>query len=350
MARPLSDREKLVLYGLVRAPLCTDGELAASAGLKATTAAAIRRRLRERGYYARVRLPCLQSLGGELLGVTYFHYKATIPLNIRLITGTKLVREHREVFWAASEYTQAISLQLARSFTDAKANVADIESLYTAQGFLDEGGITFLPFPFAISRIPLLFDFEPLLRQSFGLHGKDVVVGCAPRAQQGARLTAVGRRVYLGLVAMPELSDTELASAISVSQRTVSKLRAAFEGGGALKTVTVPNLRLLGFKMLVFDHAKLNLRLPEKQRMEILGELVKIKPPIFLAISGDDVAALTAYEDFETYRRCINGFSQIYKQDDIYAREPKRLQFSLTEMRMLKEHVYGPIVEKVLGI
>ena len=90
----------------------------------------------------------------------------------------------------------------------------------------------------------------------------------------------------------------------------------------------IPDLQKLGFEMLVFDHAKLNLRVSENHRKEIFRDLVGIKPPILLAIGGNDVTALTAYENFKTYRRCINHFSEIYKQDDIFLMEPNRMMFS----------------------
>ncbi|MEW5936553.1 MAG: hypothetical protein AB1665_01875 [Candidatus Thermoplasmatota archaeon] len=349
MAKDLSPREKLVMYSLVRAPSGTDRELSSFSGLKLSTVSAIRRRLAKRGYYARVRMPCLRGIGGEMLVVTYFYYKATVPMNLRLITGSKLVRDHKEVFWAGSEYTQALSLQLSMNLTDAKRNVAEIEELYTAQSFFDEGGITFLTFPFEISRIPVFFDYEPLLSQSFGIAGGGGALGY-PTCAGSVPLTSAGKRVYRTLVENPGMTDTEVSRVASVSQRTATKLRERFEGEGLLKTVVVPNLAMLGFKMLVFDHAKLNLRILARQRWKILDELMRVKPPIFFAVGGDDVVALTAYEDFETYRRCINSFSEIYKEEDIFVREPKRLMFSLSEMKMLKEHVYGPIVRKALGV
>ena len=353
MEKPLSEREKLVLYCMVRNPDHTDRELAADTDLNLSTVTAIRRRLHERGFCKRVRIPHLQSMGSELLAVTYFNYKATIPLEIRLITGNKLVRDHKEVFWADSEYTQAVSLQLAHNLTDARRNIAEIKELYTAQGFLDDRGVIFLTFPFEISKVPLFFDFEPLLRQSFSRLGEPWGLASMPgylEPVDAASMTNVGKRVYHGLINHPEMTDTELSKEISVSQRTVTKLRNKYESAKMLKSAIMPDLGKLGFKMLVFDHAKLNLHLPEKQRTEILNLLAGIKPPIFMAIGGDDVAAITAYEDFETYRRCMNSFSEIYKHDDIFVGEPKRMMFSLAEMKMLKEHVYGPIVGKVLGV
>lgn len=353
MTKPLSPRERQVLYSLVRNPFATDSGLGEDAGLKLSTVTAIRRRLRERGYYSTVRVPCLQRLGAEMLAVVYSRYKATIPLHVRLMTGQRLVESHKEVFWAMSEYSQAMSFQLARNFTDVRRNVTEIEGLYTALGFLDEGGITSIALPFEISEIPFFFDFEPLLRQAFGIAGDGggAAHGYPTRGKpEAAPLTDVGRRVYRALVEHPEASDTALSKGISVSQRTVTKLREGFEAQRLMKTTVVPDLGKLGFKMLVLDHAKLNLRIRDAQRREILKTLLDIKPPILLAIGGDDVVALTAYEDFEDYRRCMNRFSDVYKQDDIFVREPRRMMFSLAEMRLLKSHSYGQIVGKLLGI
>ena len=348
MQKPLTEKEKLVLHAIIKNPLGTDLLLAEAVGLKPTTFTAIRRRLKKDGYYSVIRIPSVRELGGEVFAATYCNYKASVPLNIRLITGRRLVEIHGEVFWAGSEYSQAISFQFARNFTEAKKNVVEMEQLYMAQGFLSDGGITFLAFPFELAEFPYFFDYEPLLRQSFGIAGLGEPSGF-PRGSACPKLTATGKKVYRGLIENPELNDREVASRIGVSQRTVAKLRKDFEVGGLFKTIAVPDLQKLGFKMLALDHAKLNFRIPAHERREILKALVDIKPPILLAIDGDDVVALTAYEDFSIYRRSINSFSEVYKRDDIFIGEPKRMLFSLPEMEMLKAHVYGPCVEKLLG-
>jgi len=349
MTKPITEREKLVLHAIVRSPSGTDRELAEAIGLKQTTFTAIRRRLEANGYYAIARIPNMQALGGEIFGTTYSYYKAIVPLHLRLITGKRLVELHREVFWAGSEYSQAVSFQFARSFTDAKTNVVEMEQMYMAQGFLGDGGVTFLAFPFGIAEFPFFFDYEPLLRQSFGIQGQGRPTGF-PATKGKASFSAAGKKVYHGLIDSPEMNDRELAAHTGVSQRTVTKLRSEFEAAGLFKTVAIPNLQKLDFRMLVLDHAKLNLRIDRHQRKEILDELVNVKPPILLAISGDDVIALTAYEDFGIYRRSINSFSEVYKQDDIFIKEPKRMLFSIPEMEMLKDHKYGPAVAKLLDL
>ena len=83
---------------------------------------------------------------------------------------------------------------------------------------------------------------------------------------------------------------------------------------------------------------------------KILETLIGVKPPIMFLVGSSDVVALTAYEDFDTYRRSINRFSEIYKHDNIFVKEPSRLMFSLAEMDLLKDHVYSPLVAKILDI
>lgn len=347
----MKPREIRVLHCMVKNPLFTDREVSQATDIKLSTVTAIRRRLRERDYFRRIRIPSIRGLGGEMLAITYSHYRPSIPSELRLITGKKLAEAHREVFWTVSEYNQSISLEFGRNLTDLQKNISQLEELYTAQSFLDEGDITFIPFPFEITEIFTFFDFSQLMEQSFGMDGTGNSRECPlfnVEPDLGTGMSESAKKVYLGLVEFPEYTDTALAKELEMSQRTVTKMRKQFEESGLLRTTIIPNLEKLGFKMLVFDHAKLNLRMPRNHREETLKNLLDIKPPIFFAIGGSDVVAITPYEDFETYRRSINNFSEVYKHDDIFIRDPKRLMFSLAEMDIIKEHEFLPIVKKLL--
>ena len=354
MTKHISSREVQVLNCMVKNPLFTDREISLATDLKLSTVTAIRRRLKERDYYHQIRIPSIHGLGGEMLAVTYSHYRPSVPSDIRLITGKRLAEAHKEVFWTISEYNQSISLELSRNLTDLKKNISQLEQLYTAQSFLDEGDITLIAFPFEIAEIYSFFDFAPFMAQSFGLAPVEIGLKNLSIFETekglGSDMTDMAKKVYIGLIEFPEHTDTALAKEIGISQRTVTKLRKQFEVEGLIKTAIIPNLEKLGFKMLVFDHAKLNLRMSKKHREETIKALLSIKPPIFFAIGGNDVVAITPYEDFETYRRSINHFSEVYKQDDIFIKDPKRLMFSLAEMEIIKEHDYLPIVKKLLGV
>ena len=71
MTKPLTDREKSVLYEIVKSPHYNDYKLAEHTNIKLSTVTAIRRRLKKNGIYHTIRIPNLQFLGAELLAVSY---------------------------------------------------------------------------------------------------------------------------------------------------------------------------------------------------------------------------------------------------------------------------------------
>lgn len=356
MSKPLSAREQQVLYELVRHPSDTDKIISDRTGLKLSTITAIRRRLKEKEIFQNIRIPCPQAIGAELMAINYSVYKTTASVESRLETGKKFAGAHDELFWAVNEYVQSMGLHFSRNYTDISQNITELERYYTENGYLSEEGIHLLIFPFDMVDIPYFFDFSPLLAQSFGIiedprnSSESRTNGCPKTNGENNRMTETGKQVYYNLIKHPEMTDTELSEEISVSQRTITKLRKEFEKNGLLKNAMIPDLEKLGFKMLVFDHAKLNLKIEADRRKRILDSLIGIKPPIMFLVGSSDVVALTAYEDFETYRRSINCFSEIYKHENIFVKEPRRLMFSLAEMQMIKDHVYAPLVAKLLDI
>lgn len=356
MTKPLSAREKQVLYELVRCPSDTDKNISDKTDIKLSTITAIRRRLKEKGIFRTIRIPCPQAIGAELMAVNYSVYKTTASVESRLKTGKKFAGSHNELFWAANEYVQSAGLHFSKNYTDISHNITELEKYYTKNGYLSEESIHLLIFPFDMVNIPYFFDFSHLLAQSFGIiedprNKSEDRENCFPQTNgKNNRMSETGKKVYYNLIKHPNLTDTELSELISVSQRTITKLRKEFEESGMMKNAIIPDLEKLGFKMLVFDHAKLNLKMEEDRIDRILDSLIGIKPPIMLLLGNSDIVALTAYEDFDTYRRSINCFSEIYKHENIFVKEPRRLMFSLTEMNMIKDHVYAPLVAKILNI
>jgi len=356
MSKPLSTREQQVLYELVRHPSGTDKTISDRTELKLSTVTAIRRRLKEKGIFHNIRIPCPQAIGAELMAVNYSVYKTTASVESRLETGKKFAESHRELFWAVNEYVQSAGFHFSKNYTDISQNITELEKYYTENGYLSEESIHLLIFPFEMANIPYFFDFSPLLAQSFGIiedprnKTEERKNGCPNTHAKNNKLSETGRQVYYNLIKYPDMTDTELSEQISVSQRTITKLRKEFEKNGMMKNAIIPDLKKLGFNMLVFDHAKLNLKMDGARRDRILDSLIGIKPPIMLLVGSSDVVALTAYENFDTYRRSINCFSEIYKHENIFVKEPRRLMFSLAEMEMIKDHVYAPLVAKILNV
>ena len=92
MSKSFTWREKQVLFHIVKNPDYADRSIADKTGLKLSTVTAIRRRLKEKGFFNVIRLPWLHELGAELLAVNYSVYKATSPQELRIKTSKKFAR------------------------------------------------------------------------------------------------------------------------------------------------------------------------------------------------------------------------------------------------------------------
>ena len=123
MINSLTQNEKLVLYGLVRYPLLNNRELSDALELKLSTVTVIHRKLMQKGYVRTARIPLIQNFGCEMLAVTYSVFSSSMPLNTRLQISADIAENYDEVFWAVSETTQGISIQLSKNYTEVKKNI-----------------------------------------------------------------------------------------------------------------------------------------------------------------------------------------------------------------------------------
>jgi len=362
--KPLSLNEKMVLYGLVRYPLYTDRELAKALKIKLPTITSIRHRLRDEGYYTTIRVPRIQDLGAEVISVSYNSFDSSSSLEVQRKTIQQLADGQDETFFFASDFKQGLFLQIGGCYTDVKRNINDVEEVYTKQRLFGSGGVNTFLFPYSLSQLDNFFDFAPLLYQYFDLGS--VLKGAAPSVhpdwpgQPGKppNLTKTEKRVLCALVRYPDMADKYLADEIDVSRRTVGRVRKAFEDNGLIRQLRVVNLNKLDFGILALEYVRFNLELPHSKPMveaipfgrKILESLLRIKPPI-LSLSGPiEAVTLTPYKDFSDLRDSTRKFADIYKRYEVYAREPVQVLFSLPDMEVFKDQVFGPITESIMGV
>ena len=74
----LTNKEKLMLYGLVRYPGLTDKKLSEKLNLKHSTVTSIRHRLRKNKYFRTLKIPMLQNMGCEMLVAIYSSFSPLI--------------------------------------------------------------------------------------------------------------------------------------------------------------------------------------------------------------------------------------------------------------------------------
>jgi len=96
----LTNKEKLMLHGLVKHPQLTDKQLSKELNLKHSTVTSIRHRLKENEYIRKLIIPKLQSMGCEMLVVTYTNFSPLIPLLERIEITGKTIEVFEEIFFS----------------------------------------------------------------------------------------------------------------------------------------------------------------------------------------------------------------------------------------------------------
>jgi DNA-binding MarR family transcriptional regulator len=346
----LTEKEKLVLYGLVKYPKLTYGNLAKKIGLKHSTVTAIRLRQRQKNYYRCIRVPMLQGLGCEMLVVIYTNFNPVIPLEERVITTGKTIEVFEELFYSIGEQDKGFSLSLAKDY----ASIGKINDIRTQAfggcGILEDEYPNMVLFPFGISRIYRFFDFEPLLRHNFNLDIKKEAnaLDYSPKSKENIIFNETEKNVYYMLIQHPELSDGHLGKKLGISRHTVSRLRRNFEQENLMKKNNLPNLQKLGFEILTFMHIQYDPRNPpdieKDEAMALMGD-----ETIFMASRTFETVMLMVYSDYDAYKQDRNRIMQVLKENKWITKDPLIRTYGLNTSIVIKDYIFAPIAKKIIG-
>jgi len=343
----LTEREQLVLYGLIRYPDLKDRELSEQLGVKHSTLTSIRRRLQQKRYFRTIRLPYLQHFGCELLAVIHTHFNPVIPLQKRVDITEEKIEAAEELFFSIGEFEKGFSLSLAENYT-AIGKINDVRTeTFGKLGLLEKNYPTEAIFPFAASRIYRFFDYAPLIKNRFNLDGN-------PRCDfiwppDHVHLSSTERRVLYGLVKHPNESDKTLAAILGVARQTVSRLRKQFEEQGYLAQMRIPNLRQLGFEILAFYHVRYDPANPpdfeEGEAAALLSDNV-----IFMASRPFETVIIAAYHTYGEYKADKVEKMQMLKEREWIATNPVIRTYSLSKSEIIKDFTFAPITKKILHV
>ncbi|KAA0002453.1 MAG: hypothetical protein FE043_04135 [Thermoplasmata archaeon] len=348
MKSGLTENEKTVLYGLVRYPDFKDREIADTMGLKHPTVTSIRRRLREQGYFRTIRLPMLQNMGCEILGVSYTNFNPVIPLKKRVEITEDKIEISEELIFSLGEFEKGFSLSLSKDYTSI-VRINDIRTeTFGRLGLLEKEYPTEVIFPFEVSKIYRFFYTPPLIKKHFELKFDDeeeMPLGKSKRIH----LSEHEKRVFYGLINHPEESDKKIGEILNVSRHTVSKMRKKFEREGYFKTVRIPDLNKLGFEILAFYHIRYDPSNPPDFELDETKALLN-ENVIFMATRKFETVILGAYANYEEYKSDKVKKMQFLKSNKWVAKNPVIRTYGLSKSTIIKDLNFAPITRKILGL
>ncbi|MFH0816359.1 MAG: Lrp/AsnC family transcriptional regulator [Methanobacteriota archaeon] len=344
---PLTKKEQLGLYYLVRYPDYNDREQAEATGLKLSTVTAIRRRLKRRGFYYSVVVPKLQMMGYEMLAIGYGRLKDPGEH----VDTDKLLKRFsllNKAFYMCSDPNSEITLNMAENYTDIRRDIEDFQQYFAYHDMLEESRWNTVIFPYRLTSTVNYFDLSKIVQRAFNLNVKPLAEEIVPDRTDASRLSAKEKKVFRTMVTNPEMADSVVAERAGVSRQAVSAMKKRFLKDGLIENKRMLNLHALGYQIVSFVHQKIKVGVPEKERLRLLKKISSEMPSFFFVTGATEFVMMTAHRDFQDYTESMTQFSTMVKSSGFSLENPTRLILSVPGMTDVRKHDYGPILEQLL--
>jgi len=351
----LTPKEKTTLYGLVRYPDLNDRALSEVLDEKMSTVTSIRRRLHERGYFMKVRIPQFHNLGCEIMTVGHGSFRPVAPYGNDILTRTE--ETVPATYFGISNPYHFVMLGAACNYTQARTTY---DEYYRNQRFVkavDENDLSFSYLPYQLTNILNFFEFAPLLNHLFEMGDKDIGKvteangrRATNRAREEVELSLTERKVLFGLVRYPELPDKALSERIKVSRQVVSKMRRKLEAEGFIRTAIIPDLPRLGMGMIIFTHYMLNPKTAGSFNEKSLIGAREGLPSFFLCSLPYEFYSLSTFRSYQEFERISEKYFKTYSESKALLRSPVILPFSLEDLTFFRNHTYSGVLKSMLGL
>jgi hypothetical protein len=133
---------------------------------------------------------------------------------------------------------------------------------------------------------------------------------------------------------------------MNVSRNTVASAKKKFLEEKLLYPKIIPNLKSLGYNLLVFIHKKFNPGSTVEDRVEAT-ELVKKELTPFIYVSKDlEGIIVTAFRDYLDFNRTWGNVLKIFLKRDYIREEPLVYTLSIPNMTVIKSFDFLQLIEK----
>ena len=346
----ITEKEKIILFGLVKYPKFTDKQLSEKFKIKHSTVTSIRHRLYEEEYFRSLIIPRLQNMGGQMLVVTYTNFSPLIPLEERIEITGKTIEVFEEIFFSVGEQDKGFSISLSKNYSTV-GKINDIRTqTFGGRGLLEEEYPSMVIFPFEISRVYRFFDFSPLIKKTIKLNVEEDETFKDFAFRHGIELdfSDTEKNIFCMIVSYPEMSDNNIGREIGVSRHTVSRLRRRFEENNLFRKIRLPNLQKLGFEILTFYHISFD---PSNSPdIENDGAVFLMSDStVFFASRRFEAVMISIYRDYDDYKSDMMKIIQILKENKWIAQDPIIKTYGLNTMVYIKDFKFAPITHKIVG-
>jgi len=358
---PKKDNEKKVLYSLVQYPDLSDKEISDILGLKVSTFTSVKKRLKNEGYYKQIFVPDLKYMGCEFLGVIFTSFNPVISLEERIKITSEAIEVADEIFLSIGDPEKGFSLSLNENYTNFVRINEKRTTTFGKAGLLEKEYPNEVVFPFQTSKTFEFFNYGKTLKKIFNLEkilpipkesqklednmGKSTKLYDSYEEKGEVKLKPNEIKVFSCLIHNPEATLQEIADKIKLTRHTVSRIKKSFFDRGLLKYLTIPNLKKIGYGLLVFYHFKFK---PQRPPTDDDFEELNSDSTIYFVGKKFEAVMLSLYKDYDAYKNDKTEKFTYLKMHELIIFDPMIRRYTFDRLEIIKDMVFEPITEKIL--
>ena len=319
----LTEKEKLVLWGITRYPNSNDKKLAKRLKIKRSTVTAIRNRLREKEVYSVINIPNFKALGVEL--ITFYYGRFNMPYEKR-----REVKKAKGIVPISTISNYYVSTDNEFVGGLVSKNMAEFEkSMAFAVNKAEEHSIIknckFVHFLFELNKMYRLMDYSSLLKHLFKIK---IPEKAEEEEEEKVNLSNNEKKILLTMIEYPGLSAYDLSFKVNLTRATVAKIKKKLIKQKLIKTAVAPNLQKIGLGLLMLTHTKHGHGFKE----EALKAMLKVNPHVVFLVGGNrEAIAMSWFKNYDEYQE----FKKMMPSGDrnIFIEEPIMFKLSTKNIK-----------------
>lgn len=340
MRAKLTERERNTFLALLANPDMSDREISEKIGIKMSTVTSIRRRLRDRGYYKKVRIPNFTTLNAEILTVIYGVTRTSSYPDIKGIR--RKINTIATPFYFLISPNGWMSMELFQSFNDFFVFERRLRKLQDddVEGMLGDLNIVIFPIKHLLRDFE--FTYERVIEDLMGIKIERIKKS---KEYEEIEMKPTEKKVYFYLIKFPTKSDRFIGEMIKMPRQSVSKIRKKLEMSGIYYSHIIPNYSKVGIEAFALYHIKLPLNTPNSEILESIEMLYRKIPISFLVASNEDLIFEAAYDRME---KLCESSKDVYSISRHLRKIENVIIFPTKDTESVSNHNYSGFIKKVL--
>ncbi|HDD59983.1 MAG TPA: hypothetical protein ENF69_03465 [Euryarchaeota archaeon] len=329
--KPLSIREKKVLCASLCYPYMKEKDIARMLNLNQSTYNVIKRRLKRRDLYKKIRVPCLFKMGFELFGVVHADISPLSEIDEK--KAESLLKEMQMGSFSFLSRRHLITMGFVQNYSTAVSEHIRLKEFLREESGREEVKTRLSLFPSEQSAILNFFNLGPSLADLWELTKYKKRPGAVCGMEESGSLPKIGGmswKVFGALLAFPDLSDSKIADHLKTSRQVVNKYKKTFEDGGFIHTVGITNPLKLGMEVMSARWIRFIDR-SGGSHLERLEEVCLKTSQYFMAAGPEEIFTLSLYPDLTTLEVDESTFLRALQEQGIVPFETSYSLISLPD-------------------